>query len=59
MDPKKHLRELLWKTYHKEYLNTIHNAVIAKQVNLASLRRSASFAPHFQFARNVKAALRN
>jgi len=29
-DPKKHLHDLIWKKYRKDYLNTIHNKLIAR-----------------------------
>lgn len=57
LDPKKHLRNLVWKAYRKEYLNTVHNELIAKRINLNSLRRSQSFAPHFVFADTVRPML--
>src|SRR5271157_2682991 len=39
-DPKKHLRDLIWRKYRKEYLNTLHNPQIAKHIDLALLRKS-------------------
>jgi len=56
-DPKKHLRDLVRKTYGKDYLHTIHNAQIAKNVKPTTLRRSQSFSPHFGFTQNVRASL--
>ena len=56
-DPKKHLRDLVQKRYHKIYLNTVHNGPIAQRINVALLRRSNSFLPHFTFTRNVAAML--
>jgi uncharacterized protein DUF4276 len=53
-DPKKHLRDLIWKKYQKEYLNTVHNCAIAKYLQLSLLRQSASFAPHVNFAAAVR-----
>ena len=58
LDPKKHLSELVWRRYRKVYLNTLHNGLIAQHINVALLRRSASFAPHFLFARQVTARIR-
>jgi hypothetical protein len=58
MDPKKHLSELIRKKYGKKYLNTVHNAQIAKHINVALLRGSWSFAPHFEFTRTVRDVLR-
>jgi|SRR5271157_3339512 len=57
LDPKKHLRDLIWKKYRKEYLNTLHNPLIAKHIDLALLRKSGSFAPHLVFTRNVRGML--
>jgi hypothetical protein len=56
-DPKKYLRELIWKKYRKEYLNTIHNALIAKQINVTCLRKCSSFFPHTVFVETVKRML--
>lgn len=53
-DPKKHLRDLVWKTYRRDYLNTVHNAVIAKQVDPAKICPCASFAPHLPFVKALK-----
>jgi len=58
LDPKKHLRDLVWKKYRKEYLNTVHNARIAKHIDLSLLTRSESFAPHLAFATTVRRMLR-
>ncbi len=57
LDPKKHLRDLIWKKYRKEYLNTVHNPLIAKHIDLRLLGRSGSFAPHLAFARTVRGML--
>jgi Domain of unknown function (DUF4276) len=57
-DPKKYLRELVWKKYHKHYLNTVHNETIAKHIDVSLLKRSESFAPQFVFASAVKKILR-
>lgn len=57
-DPKRHLRDLVRTNYNKEYLNTVHNPVIAKKANTSRLRGSPSFAPHFGFARTLRAMLR-
>jgi len=53
-DPKKHLRDLIWKKYRKEYLNTVHNAPIARHINIGLLRKSASFSPHLAFTQKVR-----
>jgi Domain of unknown function (DUF4276) len=57
-DPKKHLGDLIWTKYRKDYLNTLHNALIAKYIDVALLRRSQSFAPHFVFTRIVRGMVR-
>jgi hypothetical protein len=57
-DPKKHLRDLIWKKYRKQYLNTIHNALIASRINVELLAKCASFAPHIIFAEQVKRMLK-
>jgi hypothetical protein len=56
VDPKKFLRDLIWRTYHKQYLNTVHNVLIANRIDLRCLRSSTSFAPHPPFVATVKAA---
>jgi len=57
-DPKKHLRDLIWRKYRKEYLHTVHNARIAKHIDVSLLERSMSFAPHPLFAAKVRRMLR-
>jgi hypothetical protein len=57
-DPKKSLRDLIWRRYKKEYLYTVHNSRIAEHVNTTLLRESGSFAPHFDFTAIVKERLR-
>jgi hypothetical protein len=57
-DPKKHLRDLVWKKYHKEYLNTVHNPQIARHIDIPLLSRSGSFAPHLAFTGTVRRLLR-
>jgi hypothetical protein len=56
-DPKRHLGDLVWRKYQKPYLNTLHNGLIAERMNVQLLRRSASFTPHFEFARQIAAAI--
>jgi len=58
MDPKSHLYELIRRTYRKEYLHTVHNAQIAKNVDITLLRRSRSFLPHFAFVTAVRGDVR-
>lgn len=55
-NPKKHLRDLIWRKYRKRYLNTVHNAQIAKRIDVSRLKKSRSFAPHFTFTRGLKRA---
>ncbi len=56
-DPKRYLGDLIWRKYRKEYLNTIHNPLIAKHVDLSLLSASRSFRPHIGFARSVRTTL--
>lgn len=56
-DPKKHLTDLVWKTYRKRYYHTIHNERVANGVDTALLKKSKSFAPHFEFCAAVKKLL--
>jgi hypothetical protein len=58
LHPKKHLRELVWKKYRKDYLNTVHNTLIANRVDVALLKRSRSFSPHWAFTAAVRKMLR-
>ena len=57
-DPKKHLSELIWRRYHKDYLNTLHNALIAKHITVSRLRPCPSFARHYVFVATVRQMLR-
>ncbi len=57
-DPKKHLSNLIWKRYHKVYINSLHNALIAQKINIALLKRSKSFAPHIAFTGRLAAKFR-
>jgi hypothetical protein len=57
-DPKRYLGDLIWKKYRKDYLNTVHNKLIAKCINVSLLRRSGSFLPHLPFVNTVKRTLR-
>jgi hypothetical protein len=58
VDPKNHLRSLVWNRYRKIYLHTTHNGRIANQIDPALLRRSRSFSPHFDFATRVRDLVR-
>jgi hypothetical protein len=57
-DPKRSLRELIWRFYQKDYLSTIHNELIAKHIDVLQLRRSESFSPHPIFASEIRQSLR-
>ena len=57
LDPKKYLRDLIWSRYRKDYLNTVHNEFIAKEVDVSVLRRSRSFAPHTPFVDQIRKKL--
>ena len=54
-EPKEFLGELVHREYDKEYLNTRHNELIAKNVDVARLRKSKSFAPHPPFVAQIVA----
>ena len=56
-DPKKHLRDLIWATYRKDYLNVLHNPKIAKNIDLSHLAHCRSFAPYPVFSTAVRNAL--
>ena len=47
--PKEHLRDLVWRTSRKHYVNTIHNRRIAASIPVASLRVCRSFDPYPRF----------
>jgi uncharacterized protein DUF4276 len=57
-DPKKSLRDLIWRRYKKEYLYTVHNSRIAEHIDTSLLRTSGSFAPHFRFTATIRERLR-
>lgn len=57
-DPKKHLRNIIWRRYRKNYLHTVHNPLIAKHINVKLLASSGSFAPHITFTGTVRKLLR-
>jgi len=58
-NPKNHLRDLIWRKYQKEYINTLHNSLIAKHIDISLLAKSRSFSPHLVFAREVRALVRH
>lgn len=53
-DPKRFLRDLVWKKYRKNYLNTVHNGPIARHIQIARLQQSLSFSPHLTFTQKVR-----
>ena len=56
-DPKRFLGDLVWKRYRKDYLNTLHNELIAHKMNISVLCRSMSFSPYPEFVRGIKKKL--
>lgn len=56
-DPKKFLTGLIWQKYRKEYLNTVHNELIARHIEVRLLGQCSSFAPHLQFIANLRALI--
>lgn len=54
-DPKSYLKNLVYREYDKEYLNTRHNELIAKNINIQRLQRSKSFSPHPPFVAKIHA----
>src|SRR5690348_5097304 len=54
-DPKAFLGSLVHREYDKEYLNTRHNELIAKNMDVAQLRRSRSSALHPPFVASILA----
>jgi len=57
-DPKGHLRDLIWRKYRKDYLNTVHNSEIAKHIRASLLGVCSSFAPHIVFTGRVRQMIR-
>lgn len=57
-NPKKTLGEIVRKTYQKQYLNTIHNEIIAKNLNPKFLNKARSFELYPPFVRALKGELR-
>jgi len=58
MDPKKTLERIIWSTFHKRYVNTIHNGKIASHMRLSTLRKCASFSPHPRFVTGIITEIR-
>ena len=57
-DPKKALRAIVWRTYRRHYLHTVHNEIIAKNVDTQRLRRARSFVSYPPFVATIGADLR-
>jgi hypothetical protein len=49
LDPKKKLGEIVWASGKKQYVNTIHNAKIAKEMSIPELNKCKSFLPFPKF----------
>jgi len=52
-DPKDYLEKLVNNEYDKQYLNTKHNELIARHININLLAKSRSFAPHPPFVLKI------
>ncbi len=46
LDPKKKLRDIIWKCGRKNYVNTIHNAKIADAMSIVKAQGCKSFRPY-------------
>jgi hypothetical protein len=57
-DPKRFLGDLVWKQYRKDYLNTVHNELIAHRIDISTLGRSLSFFAYPGFVNAIKRKLR-
>jgi hypothetical protein len=53
-DPKKALRDLIWRAYKKDYVSTIHNGKIASKIDCSRLRKSKSFARYPAFLNQIR-----
>ncbi len=47
--PKEHVRDLVQRSCGKYYVNTIHNAKIAAEIGITSLKACGSFRPYRKF----------
>ncbi|MCH8012855.1 MAG: DUF4276 family protein [Candidatus Marinimicrobia bacterium] len=56
LEPKEHLRDLVWKACGKRYVNTIHNTRIAAEMRIASLKACGSFSPYHEFLEKMTTA---
>lgn len=56
-DPKKELEVIIRKNFDKEYLNTVHNVIIAKHIDLNRLHKATSYLPYPFFLETVKKQL--
>ena len=54
VDPKKKLREIVWKNAEKRYANNVHNSKIAELIQIGKLNRKCrSFQPYPIFIRRI------
>lgn len=54
INPKEHLGGLIWRYYRKRYVSPVHNPQIARNLDVTTLNRSVSFAPHPPFVEQIK-----
>ena len=50
--PKKKLAQIVWASGKKQYINSIHNAKIAKESRIQLVRKCKSFSPFPKFVAN-------
>lgn len=48
-DPKKALRDIVWRECNKHYLNTVHNKRIASHIKIETLAKCPSFLPYPEY----------
>lgn len=53
LDPKKRLGEIVWASGKKQYVNSIHNAKIAKELRIERAKACPSFCPFVEFIRSI------
>ncbi len=53
IDPKSTLEKIVWKSFHKRYINTIHNGKIASYVRFSELKKCKSYAAHPKFVKEI------
>ena len=52
-DAKKALGNLIWRSFRKDYVSTIHNERIAKKINLLRLQKAKSFGQYPEFIKKI------